>query len=579
MKNVYLILLLFLCSLSFVQAQTNCNNRDFEDTTFVNWVGSSGINTGLLTTLSYTNGFLSNGLDALVSDTAARHTLITQNYIDSNCIDPVTLTYDPYMTALAPGGGTVSVRLGNSNLNMQIERLGHQYAVASNNTIYTYQYACVQNDPGHNWDAQPFFMVNFYDISGNFLTGDTIYAGQQNVPFIPSTNGNKYRRWSTISVDLSAYIGQTVYVEFVNADCAYGGHYGYTYLDVSCLGALTPNVWPGDCDYDLACNYVDGLSLGIAFGSTGAARTNTGYTWAATPATNWGTNFPLGVDYKHSDCDGNGTVGWSDVQAIVQNYNSTHPFKPAVTVSNSDQFKTASLPLLQIVPSVTNIGPGNVVNFDIMLGTSGLPVQNLYGIGFQVNYPENLIVSGSAQGDFTGAWLGTTNQTALSIFKQHSGSGFSDFVISKVNQQDTTGFGQIASFQLTTGSPNTLSALPITFSGVYAITENMARIPVQTQSCTINIDPSLPASVNTEWEALSFSLYPNPARNEVNVSMKEFMPSMLQIYSLTGQVMLTERLYSVSTAISTEELPAGMYLLELSDGTHRSVKNLVISRD
>jgi len=214
-----------------------------------------------------------------------------------------------------------------------------------------------------------------------------------------------------------------------------------------------------------------------------------------------------------------------------------------------------------------------------MLGTSGLPIQNLYGIAFQVNYPENLIVSGSAQGDFTGAWLGTTNQTALSIFKQHSGSGFSDFVISKVNQQDTTGFGQIASFQLTTGSPTTLSALPLTFSGVYAITENMARIPVQTQSCTINIDPSLPASLNTELETMDFNFYPNPARNEINISMEEFKPSMIQIYSLTGQVMLTERLYSLNTTISTEELPTGMYLLELSDGVNRSVKSLVISRD
>lgn len=579
MKILYFSLLLFLFSSLAVQAQTNCNNRDFEDTTFVNWVGSTGTNSGLLTTLTYTNGLVSNGLDAPIPDALARHTLITQNYIDTNCIDPVTLTYDTYMTSLAPGGGTVSVRLGNSQVGMEMERLGHQYAVTSNNAIYTYQYACVQNDPGHTWDAQPFFMVNFYDISGNFLTGDTIYAGQQNVPFIPSTNGNKYRRWSTISVDLTAYVGQTVYVEFVNADCAYGGHYGYTYLDVSCIGALTPNVWPGDCDYDLACNYVDGLSLGIAFGSTGTARTNMGYTWAATPATNWGTNFPLGVDYKHSDCDGNGTVGWSDVQAIIQNYNSTHPFKPATDNANSDYNKTAALPLLQIVPSVSTIGPGNVVNFDIMLGTSGLPIQNLYGIGFQVNYPENLIVSGSAQGDFTGAWLGTTNQTALSIFKQHSGSGFSDFVISKVNQQDTTGFGKIASFQLTTGTPTNLSALPITFSGVYAITENMARIPVQTQSCTINIDPALPASVNAELESMNFFIYPNPARNEINVSMKEFMPSLIQIYSITGQVLRTERIYSTHTIISTEELPAGMYLLELSDGVNRSVKSLVISRD
>ncbi len=578
MKKVGVFFGIILSTFAWVNAQTNCNNRDFEDSTFVNWTGSTGSNSGLLTTLSYTNGLVSNGLDASISDALARHTLITQNYIDTNCIDPVTLTYDSYMTSLAPGGGTVSVRLGNSQVGMEMERLGHQYPVNSGNALYTYQYACVQNDPGHNWDAQPFFMVNFYDINGNFLLGDTIYAGQQNVPFIPSTNGNKYRRWSTITVDLTPYVGQTVYVEFVNADCAFGGHYGYTYLDVSCLGALTPNVWPGDCDYDLACNYVDGLSLGIAFGTTGTARTTMGYTWAATASTDWGTQFPLGVDYKHSDCDGNGTVGWSDVQAIIQNYNSIHPFKP-VSSESEHHTKTAALPLLQIIPSVTNIGPGNVVNFDIQIGTSTNPIQNLYGIGFQLNYPENLIISGSAQGDFNGSWLGTSNQTALSIFHAHSGSGFSDFVLSKINQQDTTGYGKIASFQLTTGSPSVLTALPLTFSGVYAITENMTRIPLQTQSCTLNIDPSLPASLNTDNEKISFSLYPNPARNEVNISLNEFSPAIIQVYSLTGQLLLTERMYSASATLSTTELPAGMYWIELSDGFKRTTKSLVITRN
>jgi hypothetical protein len=44
-----------------------------------------------------------------------------------------------------------------------------------------------------------------------------------------------YRNWSTVSVDLSAYIGQQVTLEFRTGDCALGRHYGYAYLDaISC---------------------------------------------------------------------------------------------------------------------------------------------------------------------------------------------------------------------------------------------------------------------------------------------------------------------------------------------------------
>lgn len=578
MKTGLLIVFLLLCGHLTVWSQSNCNNRDFEDTTFVNWVGSTGTNTGLLTTLSYTNGWVSNGLDASISDALARHTLITQNYIDTNCIDPVTLTYDTFMTALAPGGGTVSVRLGNSQVGMEMERIGHAYSVTGTNPIYTFQYACVQNDPGHNWDAQPFFMANVYDATGGFLTGDTIYAGQQNVPFIPSPNGNKYRRWSTISFDLSPYIGQNVYIEFVNSDCAFGGHYGYTYLDVSCIGALTPSVWPGDCDYDLHCNYVDGLSLGIAFGSTGTARTTMGNNWVATASTDWSTHFPLGVDYKHADCDGNGTVGWSDVQAIVQNYGSTHPFKPGVSNGLPETAsKAASLPVLTLVPSVTVTGPSNVVTYDIRLGSSSIPVQNLYGIGFNLQYDENLIQSGSASGNFTGVWLGVPNQSVLSVF--HSQTGQSDFVICKINQQDTTGYGSLGTFQITTTAALTSNqTLTLTPQGIVAIDQNMVRVPVKSQSVSITLDPNMPVGVVPGVDVPEFSIYPNPARTEVRVKLDHFRPAMIRVYSLAGMVLKMERVMATETLLEMSDLADGMYWMEVSDEKGKSVRPLAILR-
>jgi hypothetical protein len=35
-------------------------------------------------------------------------------------------------------------------------------------------------------------------------------------------------------VDLSAWIGQTITINSWTADCGYGGHFGYAYIDATC---------------------------------------------------------------------------------------------------------------------------------------------------------------------------------------------------------------------------------------------------------------------------------------------------------------------------------------------------------
>jgi len=75
------------------------------------------------------SGVVSNGNDAAVSDMAARHTFITLNSIDPTVTDPITMAPDTQMTTLAPNGGFVSVRLGNSYANYQAEKLSYQFTV------------------------------------------------------------------------------------------------------------------------------------------------------------------------------------------------------------------------------------------------------------------------------------------------------------------------------------------------------------------------------------------------------------------------------------------------------------------
>lgn len=83
-------------------------------------------------------------------------------------------------------------------------------------------------------------------------------------------------------------------------------------------GGTTTTVYAGDANNNGVCDVLDILPIGRFFGLTGPGRTGGSTTWGAQTATIW-TN----ADATYADCDGNGTVQATDVQAIIDNYGRT----------------------------------------------------------------------------------------------------------------------------------------------------------------------------------------------------------------------------------------------------------------
>lgn len=151
---------------------------------------------------------------------------------------------DPYggFPTIAPGGGNFSLKLGNSNVGAQAESATYYVRVPSTaNNIFTivYKYAVVFEDPRHDSTNQPSFMVNVFDsATGNPVPCNQFrFVASSSLPgFKKSTIGRDvyYKDWSSSSIDLSGLGGRTVAIQFTNSDCGLGGHFGYSYIDVSC---------------------------------------------------------------------------------------------------------------------------------------------------------------------------------------------------------------------------------------------------------------------------------------------------------------------------------------------------------
>ena len=143
---------------------------------------------------------------------------------------------------VAPGGN-FSVRLGNgTTTGSGAARMSQAFLVDASNMYFTYQYAVVFQSPaGHAPNELSYFTVRVYDQNGvNIPCGEySVVANAATASNYQSVvvGGNTilYQNWTSVFTNLSAYVGQNVTVEFTSGDCSLSGHYGYAYVDASCV--------------------------------------------------------------------------------------------------------------------------------------------------------------------------------------------------------------------------------------------------------------------------------------------------------------------------------------------------------
>ncbi|MBK8806968.1 MAG: hypothetical protein IPO21_10115 [Bacteroidales bacterium] len=229
--NVFKNILIFLFALFglTVTAQNLLPNADFEMGDFTNWTAKNG-------SWNVETGNVITWLNEDFEDTS-------QAIIDTYFLDPNTCNNLP---SIPPGGGKYVAKLGNNVKGHQAEALAYKLTVTPENALFLYRYAVVFEEPDHDEADQPFFELAIRSLSGEVLDSTCGYmkmiSGKNMEAFrsctVPKEGDKKgktslvrYKPWSTVAVDLTAYIGQTVQLEFVNADCSHGGHWAYSYME------------------------------------------------------------------------------------------------------------------------------------------------------------------------------------------------------------------------------------------------------------------------------------------------------------------------------------------------------------
>jgi hypothetical protein len=76
---------------------------------------------------------------------------------------------------------------------------------------------------------------------------------------------------------------------------------------------------------------------------------------------------------------------------------------------------------------------------------------------------------------------------------------------------------------------------------------------------------------------VTMELYPNPAVSTVTVTLTDGsrLGSMLDIFTQTGQQVMSARVCQLSTSLNVSSLPGGVYFIRINDGRQRSMMKLV----
>jgi len=217
----------------------------------------------------------------------------------------------------------------------------------------------------------------------------------------------------------------------------------------TCLAA-TEDVLPGDGNADGIVNTQDALYWGLAEGFNGAPRSNTTIDCSLQSCTDWPQSVD-GINSKHQDSDGNGTIDGQDLQIVISNFGCVSDYiapnyasgvengSGAAAVAHGLAFTVTSdvIPISRIAMSTTGsslhpdiefaILDGNQChaaltrtdNFDITCGgpiatllieTNDVPID----IPFEINVTSGVKIKADATLD---------NITGATAFGMYSGTG------------------------------------------------------------------------------------------------------------------------------------------------------------
>lgn len=331
----------------------------------------------------------------------------------------------------------------------------------------------------------------------------------------------------------------------------------------------TDYVRPGDANKDGKANAYDLLNIGVGNYADGSPRPDATTSWTPQFSPNWQESVNNAVNYKHLDCDGNGTVNEYDADVISQHY-SPIDSTPVAWIPDVPEL-VLQFPQDTIVVNANNPAPVEIKG-QVVLGSPSKPALGLYGLAFALEYPE--YIGHDPEADYKSDYFGSPNHMLWLSRDNHQQKQL-DIGVTRKNGIPANGYGAVADITLradfiiiidiTDRAANHVIPFTAPLRGIRAIDKYGKPKTVTT-----------PAVLDTVWiklvgttassEALDKKVMvsPNPATDEALVFSGGLHLESMEVLDGLGRVVSSmESPAGPVVRVPVRDLPPGVYSLKI----------------
>ncbi len=327
------------------------------------------------------------------------------------------------------------------------------------------------------------------------------------------------------------------------------------------------SVWPGDINLDKTVNLIDGIYLAVAYNETGAPRVNPTINWTPQFATNWTNNFAVGSNYKHADCDGNGTVNLLDALAIAQNFGLVH-----AKMGSYNSGMSASTVYDPTVNLGTATAPAtnSIVSMPVTIGDATKKVLGGNAVLFKINGNPSIIDATTLVFTPNAGIIANVNDIVTTQYIDQSNA---DLYIAFVKKNGGTfsGNGVMGTLSFKIKANASLGNTSLTVDQPQLFAPKMYGMPVKPGPVKVL---NVVTGLNTLASLKTLSITPNPFKNNFKVANDKVV-SAYEIMDVTGKVILQKNINATNFEVQTEQLNQGVYFLKLNVNGKALVSKLV----
>jgi len=160
---------------------------------------------------------------------------------------------DPYVPSIPrnPPSGDRSIRLNRDRQYRHTNTMERTFIVDEDSLNFSFWYALVFEEPGHDLEDQPYFVATLIDKNETVVEEICYISSSAGVGLdygIIDSIPLSFRNWTCDYFDLSDFVGEEVTIRFVAAGCDLGGHFGYAYLANFCVPCEELPKWEDECE-------------------------------------------------------------------------------------------------------------------------------------------------------------------------------------------------------------------------------------------------------------------------------------------------------------------------------------------